>query len=118
MPEIMKTNENRLFILIMIVVAIVGCFISNSGTVAIMLPIMMSLATRMKLSTSSYLIPLAYAASFSGLMTLISTPTNLVVSQVLVERGYNKLGFFTITPLGIITFVIGVIYLLFVRKKL
>ncbi len=111
-------NENRLFILIMIVVAIVGCFISNSGTVAIMLPIVMSLATRMKLSTSSYLIPLAYAASFSGLMTLISTPTNLVVSQVLVERGYNKLGFFTITPLGIITFVIGVIYLLFVRKKL
>src|SRR5690606_37288682 len=87
-------NENRLFILIMIVVAIVGCFISNSGTVAIMLPIVMSLATRMKLSTSSYLIPLAYAASFSGLMTLISTPTNLVVSQVLVERGYNKLGFF------------------------
>ena len=111
-------NENRLFILIMIVVAIVGCFISNSGTVAIMLPIVMSLATRMKLSTSSYLIPLAYAASFSGLMTLISTPTNLVISQVLSEKGFAKLEFFTITPLGLITFSTGLIYLLLVRKKL
>ena len=61
----------------------------------------------MKLSTSSYLIPLAYAASFSGLMTLISTPTNLVISQVLSEKGFAKLEFFTITPLGLITFSTG-----------
>lgn len=113
-----EKNETRLFILIMFVVAIVGSFISNSGTVAIMLPIVMSLATRMKMNPGSYLIPLAYAASFSGLMTLISTPTNLVISQVLSEHGFPKLGFFTITPLGMITFVTGLIYLLLVRKKL
>lgn len=111
-------KETRLFILIMLVVAIVGCFISNSGTVAIMLPIVMSLAANMKNSPAKYLIPLAYGASFSGLMTLISTPTNLVISQVLQDYGFPKLGFFTITPLGIIAFSAGLIYLLLVRNTL
>lgn len=111
-------NETKLFILLMIVVAIVGSFISNTGTVAIMLPIVIGIAMSMKMSTSKFLIPLAFAANLSGFMTLISTPTNLIVNQTLEANGYEGLRFFSITPIGIIAFIIGITYLLLVRNSL
>ncbi|WAA13445.1 SLC13 family permease [Fervidibacillus halotolerans] len=111
-------SETRLFILLFLVVAIVGSFISNTGTVAIMLPIVVTMAISMKLSPSTYLIPLAFASSLSGFMTLISTPTNLIVSETLVENGFEKLSFFSITPLGIIAFITGIVYILSVRHLL
>ncbi|MCU9614722.1 SLC13 family permease [Caldibacillus lycopersici] len=111
-------NETRLFVLLLLVVAIVGSFISNTGTIAILLPIVISIAMRMNISASKFLIPLAFASNLSGLMTLISTPTNLIVSQILVDSGYQKLGFFSITPLGIIAFIVGITYLLVVRNRL
>lgn len=113
-----KNDEKRLFIILLVVVAIVGSFISNTGTVAILLPIVMSIALSMKLSSSKFLIPLAFAANLSGLMTLISTPTNLIVSQVLTDYGFEKMGFFTITPLGIVAFLTGLIYLYLTRNFL
>lgn len=112
------SNETKLFILLMIVVAIIGSFISNTGTVAIMLPIVIGIALSMKVSTSKFLIPLAFAANLSGFMTLISTPTNLLVSQTLESNGYEGLRFFSITPIGIIAFIIGLSYLLLVRNTL
>ncbi|NCU17776.1 SLC13 family permease [Pallidibacillus pasinlerensis] len=112
------SNETKLFVLLMIVVAIIGSFISNTGTVAIMLPIVIGIALSMKVSTSKFLIPLAFAANLSGFMTLISTPTNLLVSQTLEANGYEGLRFFSITPIGIIAFIIGLSYLLLVRNTL
>ena len=100
-------SEKRLFILLLLIVASVGAFMSNTGTVALMLPIVISIAISIKSSPSKYLIPLSYMASFSGLLTLIASPPNLIISQMLVDNGYEKLGFFQITPIGIIGVVVG-----------
>ena len=111
-------SEKRLFILLLLIVAAVGAFMSNTGTVALMLPIVISIAISIKSSPSKYLIPLSYMASFSGLLTLIASPPNLIISQMLVDNGYEKLGFFEITPIGIIGVVVGLIYLYSVRNSL
>ena len=111
-------SEKRLFILLLLIVAAVGAFMSNTGTVALMLPIVISIAISIKSSPSKYLIPLSYMASFSGLLTLIASPPNLIISQMLVDNGYEKLGFFQITPIGIIGVVVGIIYLFAVRNTL
>lgn len=111
-------SEKRLFILLLIIVASVGAFMSNTGTVALMLPIVISIAISINSSPSKYLIPLSYMASFSGLLTLIASPPNLIISQMLVDNGYEKLGFFQITPIGIIGVVVGLIYLYTVRNSL
>jgi len=118
MLKFAQNKENKLFILLLIVVGIVGSFISNTGTVAIMLPIVISMSISMKIGTSKFLIPLAFASSLSGLLTLISTPTNLIVSQILEDYGYEKLGFLTITPLGIIAFITGLLYMFLIRNTL
>lgn len=111
-------NELRLFILLLVIVAIVGAFMSNTGTVALMLPIVVSIAISIKVSPSKFLMPLSYIASMSGLMTLIASPTNLIASQTLVDHGFEKLGFFTITPIGIIATITVIIYLVVVRNML
>lgn len=111
-------SEGKLFLLLMVIVAFVGSFMSNTGTVAIMLPVVISIAISMKTSSSKFLIPLSYVSSLAGLLTLIATPPNLIVSQVLVEHGYERLGFFDITPIGIAAVVTGMIYLFLVRNVL
>ncbi len=111
-------SEKRLFILLLLIVASVGAFMSNTGTVALMLPIVISIAISIKSSPSKYLIPLSYMASFSGLLTLIASPPNLIISQMLVDNGYEKLGFFEITPIGIIGVIVGLVYLYSVRNSL
>jgi len=111
-------SELKLFVLLLIIVGSVGAFMSNTGTVALMMPIVVSIAISMKVSPSKFLLPLSYVASLSGLMTLIASPTNLIVSQLLVDRDYNKLGFFEVTPIGIVGMIVGITYLVLVRNIL
>lgn len=111
-------SEKKLFILLLIIVASVGAFLSNTGTVALMMPIVVSIAMSIQSSPSKFLLPLSFMASFSGLLTLIASPPNLIISQNLVDNGYEKLGFFEITPIGIIGVIVGIGYLFLVRNWL
>ncbi|QTD43556.1 SLC13 family permease [Sporosarcina sp. Te-1] len=111
-------SEKRLFVLLLLIVAAVGAFMSNTGTVALMMPIVVSIAISIQSSPSKYLIPLSYMASFSGLLTLIASPPNLIISQMLVDNGFEKLGFFQITPIGIVGVVVGLIYMFLIRNTL
>ena len=110
-------SETRLFILVMVVTSFMGAFVSNTGTVAIMIPIVVSMAMSVKMNPSRLLMPLAFASSMSGMMTLIGTPPNLVINETLVKDGYEGLGFFTFLPVGIICAVVGTLLLLPLSKR-
>ena len=91
-------SEMRLFILVILVTSAIGAFVSNTGTVALMLPIVVSLAVSAEISPSRLLMPLAFASSMGGMMTLIGTPPNLVIQDTLVSAGYDSLSFFSFFP--------------------
>ena len=110
-------SETRLFILVMAVTSLMGAFVSNTGTVAIMIPIVVSMAMSVKMNPSLLLMPLAFASSMSGMMTLIGTPPNLVINEELIKNGYEGLGFFTFLPVGLICAFAGTIILLPLSKK-
>ena len=63
-------SELKLFILIVLVTAFIGAFVSNTGTVALMLPIVVSMAMGTQINVSRLLMPLAFASSMGGMMTL------------------------------------------------
>ena len=105
-------SELRLFLLVMTVTSAIGMFVSNTGTVALMLPIVVSMAAAAGSSPRRLLMPLAFASSMGGMMTLIGTPPNLIVSDTLQNVGYEPLGFFSFLPVGLLTLVVGVLYLL------
>jgi di/tricarboxylate transporter len=111
-------SETRMFLLVMLVTGLIGAFVSNTGTVALMLPIIVSMATGAGKSPRRFLMPLAFASSMGGMMTLIGTPPNLIVSDTLQSAGYSPLSFFSFLPVGLIVLAVGVIYLLPATKML
>ena len=110
-------NENVLFLLVMLVTSAVGAFVSNTGTVAVMMPIVMSMAADSGISARRYLMPMAFASSM-GLFTLISTPPNLVIQDAIVAEGLEPLGFFSFAPVGAVAVIVGVAVLFFLSRLL
>lgn len=110
-------NPLRIYLMVMLSTAIIGAFVSNTGTVALMLPIVVSLAASTGIAASRLLMPLAFASSMGGMLTLIGTPPNLVISGELVKSGYGALSFFSFTPVGIVVVAIGVVLLWPLSRK-
>ena len=110
-------NDNLLFLLVMLVTAFVGAFISNTGTVAMMMPIVISMAASTGKDASRYLMPMAFASSM-GMFTLISTPPNLVIQESLINHGFKALSFFSFAPVGFIAITVGAIVLFFLSRLL
>ena len=111
-----RGNETITFLLVMLVTSFIGAFVSNTGTVALMMPIIVSLAAASGMQSSRFLMPLAFADSLGGMLTLIDTPPNLVIDEVLTEAGYQPLAFFSFFPVGLIVIAIGIIVLMPLSK--
>ena len=109
-------SELRLFLLVMIGTAAIGAFVSNTGTVALMLPIVVSMAAGAGANVRRLLMPLAFASSMGGMMTLIGTPPNLVIQDALISAGYEPLRFFSFTPVGLVCISVGTLVLLPLSK--
>ena len=106
------TSELRLFLLVMLVTAAIGAFVSNTGTVALMLPIVVSMAVNAGSSPRRLLMPLAFASSMGGMMTLIGTPPNLIIQDTLAHAGFPSLSFFSFLPVGLVCITVGILVLL------
>jgi di/tricarboxylate transporter len=111
-------SEVRLIALVMLATATLSAFMSSTGTVAVMLPVVVSLAWNARLSPSKLLIPLSFASLLGGMLTLIGTPPNLVASNQAVAAGLPPFGFFAFTPVGLGMLAIGLAFMLLVGRHL
>ncbi len=114
--KLSKGNDTMMFLLVMLTTAFIGAFVSNTGTVALLMPIIVSMASESGKSPSRLLMPLAFASSIGGMLTLIGTPPNLVIQDVLVSNGYEPLSFFSFFPVGMVSIVVGILVLLPLSK--
>ncbi len=110
--KLSKGNDTLMFLLVMVTTSFIGAFVSNTGTVALLMPIIVSMASESGKSPSRLLMPLAFASSIGGMLTLIGTPPNLVIQETLVSKGYEPLSFFSFFPVGIVCMVVGILVLL------
>ena len=111
-------NANKLLILLVVGTAIISGFISNTGTVAALIPVTIAASWRLKTSASKMLIPLAFAANTGGLLTLTGTPPNIIANQALIDAGFKGFGFFEYALIGVPLLITIVIYMQFVGRKL
>ena len=95
------SSEVRLMLILLAGTALIGAFISNTGTVAIMMPIMVAAAWKIGSIPSLFLLPLAFVANIGGLLTLVGSPPNIIVSDVLAETGSRPFGFFEFSLVGV-----------------
>ncbi len=111
-------SPTRLFLVVVLATGLIGGFVSNTGTVALMLPIVVSMAAASGASPSRFLMPIAFASSIGGMLTLIGTPPNLVIAEAWEEFGGTPLTMFTFLPAGLICIVAGTALLIPMSKWL
>lgn len=116
--DVAGRSEQRLIVVLMLAVALLSGFLSNTGTVAVLLPAVVLLARRAQISPSRLLIPLAYGSLFGGAVTLIGTPPNIIVSDLLREQGQTAFGFFSFAPLGLALLAAGMFFMLTIGRRL
>lgn len=114
------TGENRLMVGIMVIAAAMSAFLSNTGTCACLIPVVMGICAEAKISASRQLMPLAFACGLGGTITLIGTPPNIIANVALKAAGMPELqfGFFEYAWLGIPITVAGIIYMMLIGKRL
>ncbi len=111
-------GEASLMIAVMLTVAILSAFMSDTGTVAVLLPAVISMASSVQISPSKLLIPLSFGALLGGSATLIGTPPNIIVSDLLHENGLEPFQFFDYSPIGLILIITGVLFMVTIGKRM
>lgn len=111
-------NETRLILLLMGAVAGIGAFMSSTAAVAVFIPVALTISARAGIDPRRLMMPLSIAGLVSGMMTLIATAPNLVVANVLRERGLAPLEFFSFTPFGILVLVVAAAFMIFVGRAI
>ena len=116
--KVAGTHAGRLTFVIMATVALLSGFMSDTGTVAVLLPAIVSLGLGAQIATSRLLIPLSYAALLGGATTLIGTPPNIIVSDLLREQGMRPFAFFDYTPIGLVLLATGIGFMMLLGRRI
>lgn len=101
----------------LIISALVSGFLNNTAVVAVFIPLALSLCRRFEISPSKVLLPLSYVAIMGGMLTVIGTSTNLLVSSLAEQAGELPIRMFELAPLSIILLAVGVTYALFAGRQ-
>lgn len=104
-------NQNVMYMLVMLITALIGSLVTNIGTVAIMMPIVVSMARSLGVNSSRFLMPLAFMSGIGGMTTLVGNPANMVVNDLYIQAGYPSLTLFSFLPVGLVTLAFGLLVL-------
>ncbi|TPV57267.1 SLC13 family permease [Aestuariibacter sp. GS-14] len=109
-------SKTKLLIMLMLACAMLSAVMSSTAVVAIFIPIVMRIARHTANNPGKLLLPMSYAALVSGMLTLIATPPNLVISGALSSQGFQPLGFFSFSIMGAVVLAGLMVYMVSVGK--
>lgn len=116
--ELAGKSISKLLIIITLGSGVLSGFVSNTGTVATLLPATISSAWSIGTMPSKILIPMAFGSNTGGLLTLTGTPPNIIVNNALIEAGYEGFSFFEFSLIGLPLLLIAILYFRFFGHKL
>ncbi len=118
--KLFGTGEIKLMIGIMIIAAIMSAFLSNTGTTACLIPVVIGICKEAHIPVSREMMPLAFAAGLGGTITLIGTPPNIIANVALKAAGMADLqfSFFEYAWIGVPITVAGILYMIFIGRHL
>lgn len=118
--KLFGTGEVKLMIGIMIIAAAMSAFLSNTGTTACLIPVVIGICKEAHIPVSREMMPLAFAAGLGGTITLIGTPPNIIANVALKTAGMPELqfSFFEYAWIGIPITIAGILYMIFIGRYL
>lgn len=108
----------RQLAMLMLCAGFLGAFMSSTGIVAMFIPVVMRIAIRTRTAPSQLMMPMAYAALISGMLTLVATSPNLIINYELVRHGAEGFSFFSFTPFGLPILLLSILYMHHARRRL
>lgn len=109
-------TERTLIIAIMVIVGVMSGLLSNTGTAAVLIPVVCGIADESGYSRSRLLMPLVFAAALGGNLSIIGAPGNLMGVNALQEMGLST-SFFMYAPVGVPMLILGIIYFVFLGYR-
>lgn len=109
-------SERQLMVVLMVITGLMSGVLSNTGTAAILIPVILGIATKSGFARSRLLMPMAFASTLGGNLSLIGSPNNLVVQGVLAQTSL-KFGFFEYAKIGLPLLIVGVLYFVFIGYR-
>ncbi len=103
-------GTRRILSTVSVSVGLLSAFIQNIGAAALFLPVMMGISKREKISISSLLMPMGFAALLGGTLTMVGTSSLIVLNDLLRTRGLETFGLFAVTPVGVVLLFTGIGY--------
>ncbi|MFK5972671.1 MAG: SLC13 family permease [Flavobacteriaceae bacterium] len=111
-------SVSRLLVIITLGSSVLSGFVSNTGTVAALLPVTVSAAWTAGTLPSKILMPVAFGSNTGGLLTLTGTPPNIIVNNALTEQGMEGFSFFEFGLIGLPLLLIAIVYFRYIGHKL
>jgi di/tricarboxylate transporter len=111
-------SDKKLLVIITLGSGVLSGFVSNTGTVATLMPLTISSAWSIGTLPSKMLMPVAFGSNTGGLLTLTGTPPNIIVSNALVESGFEGFSFFEFSLIGLPLLIMAILYFRYIGYKL
>lgn len=111
-------SSRMVVVVTLVIIAVTSAFINDTPVVVMFMPVMQALALRARMSSGRVMMPLSFAAVLGGMLTLIGSSTNLLVSSALIAQGVPGLDFFEQTPIALLLAVPGFLYVLVIMPHL
>jgi len=118
LSDIFKRNFKVGLVLMMLLIAIISAFINNTPVVAVFIPVVIQIAKSTGKSPSQLLIPLSFASIFGGTCTYIGTSTNVLVSGIAQDFGFEGFSMFQLLPFGLILVLVGTLYMMLIGSRI
>lgn len=111
-------TERSLIVAIMLIVGLMSGVLSNTGTAAILIPVVIGIAAKSGFKRSRLLMPLVFAAAMGGNLSLIGAPGNMIGQSVLEEATGQSFGFFEYAIVGLPILIVGILFYATIGFKL
>jgi len=108
--QVAGSGRRRIISTVSVTVGIMSGFMQNLGAAALFLPVMTGISKRERISISSLLMPMGFAALLGGTLTMVGTSSLIVLNDLLTARGIEAFGLFTVMPIGLALLAVGILY--------
>ena len=110
-------GENSLMVGSMAAGAVMSSVLSNTGTTASLLPVVLGICAASRISPQRQLLPLAFGCGLGGIITIVGTPPNIIASGALENAGLPGFGFFEFAWIGVPLTLAGILYMTLLGKR-